>query len=81
MTSFKCPGAVNIIQPKPEYVKCPNCGREIELWSDEFRGECKSCGKKVFKEESPSCIEWCRYAKECVGEDKYGEYMKNKKKE
>ena len=79
MTKFKCPGAANIIQPKPEYVKCPSCGKELEVWSDEFKGECPNCRKQVFKDEAPSCIEWCKYARECVGADKYEEYMKNKK--
>jgi len=79
MTTFKCPGASSIIRPKPEYAKCPHCGKEIEIWSDEFRGKCSGCKKIVFKEEAPSCIEWCKYAKECVGEEKYNEYLKNKK--
>jgi len=79
MTTLKCPGSSGIIKPKPEYVKCPDCGSDIEIWSDEFKGECPNCKKKVFKEEAPSCIEWCRHAKECVGGDKYEKYMKNKK--
>ncbi|ODS39343.1 MAG: hypothetical protein A7316_05760 [Candidatus Altiarchaeales archaeon WOR_SM1_86-2] len=78
MTTFKCPGASNIIRPKPGYVKCPGCGIEVEIWSDELKGECRKCGKTVFKEETPSCMQWCKYARECVGEDKYNEYMKNK---
>lgn len=79
MTLFKCPGSSDIIQPKPEYVKCPVCGKDVEIWSDEFKGECKNCKKIVFREETPSCIEWCNYAEKCIGKEKYGEYLKNKK--
>lgn len=76
MNSFKCPGSSGIVQPKPGYVKCAKCGSEIEIWSDEFKGKCPNCKTVVFKEESPSCIEWCRHAKKCVGDEKYGKYMK-----
>jgi len=78
MAAFKCPGSSGIIRPKPEYVKCPECGRKVEIWTDEFKRECPGCGRTVFREESPSCIEWCRHAEKCVGEEKYNEYMRNK---
>lgn len=63
----KCPGSRIIREPVPELVNCPNCGKEVEIWTDELRTTCSNCGTKVFREQQPSCIEWCSYAKECVG--------------
>ncbi|MBI4285730.1 MAG: hemerythrin domain-containing protein [Chloroflexi bacterium] len=65
-----CPGSLKIREPVPEYMTCPNCGAEVEIWTDEVRATCK-CGTKVFREQRPSCIDWCAYAKECVGPDVY----------
>ena len=31
----------------PEEIKCPHCGIEIEMWSDETDISCKLCGKLV----------------------------------
>ncbi|PKP60471.1 MAG: hypothetical protein CVT88_02925 [Candidatus Altiarchaeales archaeon HGW-Altiarchaeales-1] len=64
---------------KDRILKCPNCGKEVEIWSDEFKAKCPNCKKEVFKEEASLCIEWCKHAKECVGEERYEEYEKNKK--
>ncbi len=38
--------------PVPEFITCPKCGGEIELWSDEEETACSFCGQKVFKKES-----------------------------
>ena len=36
MTLFKgCPGAINFRDVRPEYINCPFCGAEMEIWSDE----------------------------------------------
>jgi hypothetical protein len=40
------------ITPVPEFITCPKCGGEIELWSDEHRTVCYFCGHKVFKKEN-----------------------------
>ena len=76
----KCPGAAKIRTPIPAYKKCPDCGEEVEIWSDELKVKCTKCGATVFKEDTPSCIEWCRYAKECIGEEKYNKLMEGKVK-
>lgn len=73
-----CPGAKLIRQPAPEIFKCPNCGEEVEIWTDELRGRCSKCGTVVIKEQDQSCLEWCKMARECVGEDAYNNFMKNK---
>ena len=33
--------------PIPEEVICPQCGIDIEIWSDETDISCKLCGKLV----------------------------------
>ena len=73
-----CPGAKILRQPRPEMFDCPQCGEEVEIWSDEIRGTCGACGKAVFREGLPSCVEWCKYGKECVGEEAFGTYQRNR---
>jgi len=51
--------------------KCPNCGTEVEIFSDEMRVKCRKCGSYVHKEKVPSCIEWCASARECLGEERW----------
>lgn len=38
-------------QAVPEFVTCPGCGGEVELWTDEDETACFFCGYKVFKKE------------------------------
>ena len=66
-----CPGSRTIRQPVPENVVCPHCNKEVEIWSDELRATCPNCGTRVFREQQPSCIDWCPHAKECVGPEIY----------
>lgn len=80
MPDFKCPGAEDIRTPIPEYIICPHCGKEIEIFSDEIRIKCFYCKKTVYRETISSCIEWCKFAKKCVGESKYKQIMKDKEK-
>ena len=66
-----CPGSRAIREPKPEYMKCPECGAEVEIWTDELKATCSKCGGKVYRAQQASCIDWCPYAKECVGPEVY----------
>ncbi len=50
------------------------------MFSDEQKTECPKCGVEVFREEVPSCIDWCKSAKECIGEEKYNELKGAKEK-
>lgn len=75
-----CPGADDIKNPKLDYVKCPKCREDVEVWSDEDSGLCDNCGGTVTHEGALSCLEWCDKAAECVGEERYREYMDKKKK-
>jgi DNA-directed RNA polymerase subunit RPC12/RpoP len=56
---------------RPEYVVCPHCGEEMEMWSDEPLARCPHCALWVSKERGPSCIDWCQAAVECIGLEAY----------
>ena len=71
MFKNECPGSKEIKEPKPEEIKCRYCGAVVEIWSDETETKCKSCGKVNSRIIGPSCLDWCSFAKECVGEEKY----------
>lgn len=74
---FECPGSGQIKHPRPESIKCPFCSEDVEIWTDEIETICPNCKRLVTREQKQSCLEWCSYAKECVGENKYSAYMKN----
>jgi hypothetical protein len=74
-TQFKrCPGSLVFMQPKPDMIPCVACGADTEIWSDEAEGKCPSCGATVVRYASQSCVDWCKHARECLGEDKYKQY-------
>ncbi len=73
-----CPGSQKFKQPQPEAVKCGSCGEEIEIWTDEIHAICPKCKNTVIREQGASCLDWCKYAKECVGENTYNSYIQNK---
>ncbi len=64
--------------PEPEIFLCEHCGTEVEIWTDEVMGTCPSCRHVIVKNNSQSCLEWCAYAKECIGEGVYTTFMNNK---
>ncbi|MFQ6135878.1 MAG: hypothetical protein ACE5PM_01705 [Candidatus Hydrothermarchaeales archaeon] len=74
----RCPGTEGIKNPTIEIINCQKCGEEIEIFTDEQKTTCPNCGETVFREAVPSCIDWCKYAKECVGEEKYNEFKGTK---
>jgi hypothetical protein len=76
---FNCPGSQKFKQPQAENIRCPHCGGEAEIWTDESRTVCPKCKRTVEREAGQSCLDWCKYAKECVGEEIYNKYMKKKK--
>ena len=50
--------------------KCPQCGEEIEIFSNDVSVKCGRCGFTVYN-DILSCVQWCKYARECVGEETY----------
>jgi len=65
-----CPGQDNRFL-RVDLFKCPKCGAEVEIFSNESRVKCYNCGEYVYKEQLPSCINWCAAAKQCVGEERW----------
>lgn len=68
MFEGKCPGAANIRTSSIEIKICPECGEEVEIFSDEKSAKCSNCGFVIFNDVQ-SCVQWCKYARECVGEE------------
>ena len=66
----KCPGQDDR-NVKVEIIKCPDCGYTVEMFSDEIKVRCPKCKGLVCRERLPSCVDWCKFARECVGEDKW----------
>ncbi|MFA4889605.1 MAG: phosphohydrolase [Candidatus Omnitrophota bacterium] len=61
----KCPGqdGRNI---KAETLKCPSCGYQAEIFSDEIKVKCPKCKGLICRDRLPSCIDWCKYAEKCL---------------
>jgi len=74
----KCPGSQNFRQPKPEMMKCPFCSAQIEMWSDEAKTKCPECKREIIRSGEQTCLDWCKFAKDCLGESLYGKYTRNK---
>lgn len=55
--------------------KCPGCGAEVEMFSDEQRRSCPGCGETVVRDQTPSCVMWCQHAKSCLGDERYAALM------
>ena len=72
-----CPGAVHLKTPTLTLKKCPQCGEEIEIFSSDTSASCPGCGYVIYN-DTLSCIQWCKYAKECVGEEMYRKFYKPK---
>lgn len=74
--SFKrCPGSMAFAQPKIEIVRCPHCGDDAEVWTDEAEGKCRNCGRLVCRTVTQSCIDWCKYARDCLGDEGHKKYQ------
>ena len=69
----KCPGQ-DMSKLRVQLYKCPNCGAEVEMFSDELRVKCHKCGKYIYQETIPTCIDWCASARECLGEERWKEF-------
>ncbi|MFH1281697.1 MAG: phosphohydrolase [Candidatus Omnitrophota bacterium] len=65
-----CPGQDHR-KAKPESLICAHCGYVAEIFFDEIQAQCAQCKHSICKERLPSCVDWCKAARECVGEEKY----------
>ena len=53
---------------------CPQCGHEIELFSIDTEVACDNCGFVAYNDDL-SCVQWCKYARKCVGDEMYEQLM------
>jgi len=74
----RCPGTANLRTPTLALKKCPQCGGEVEIFSNDISVKCSRCGFLVFNDVE-SCIRWCKYAKGCVGEETYNTLMEGRR--
>lgn len=68
---MKCPGQdMRSWRPGDIFdVECPFCGNQVEFFKDEIKHKCSRCSKEVPNpRKNFSCVLWCEYAKQCVGE-------------
>ena len=73
-----CPGAAFIRgTPTIKEKICPECGEIIEIFSVDVRVQCE-CGFIAYNEVI-NCISWCKYARECVGDEVYERLAKKEK--
>ncbi len=72
----KCPGQ-DFRNLKAHTLRCPSCGNSVEMFSDELRRRCPRCKAEVVRAAMPSCVAWCRAAKECVGEEAYARFRQD----
>ena len=77
----RCPGSegrsLNV-----EVFKCPGCGSDVEIFSDEMRFRCKKCGTMVVRKEvAPACQDWCEAAGRMIFANKTTEAGKSESDE
>lgn len=60
---FKCPGNDPVSRAVPELFACPDCGREVEIWTDEINGRCISCTRVFQKDNTATEMEKKPYKK------------------
>lgn len=73
----RCPGSANLRTPTLAIKRCPQCGEEIEIFSNDVSVPCPGCGFVAYN-DLLSCVQWCKYAKECVGEELYRKLVERK---
>ena len=75
----RCPGSDSRNVTAVEVV-CPDCGTTVELFSDEQRRRCPSCGVKVSRDAVPACAAWCPSASLCVGPERLAAMLESLEK-
>ena len=75
---ISCPGQNTMFwKPDDIYdVKCPNCGTPVEFWKDDSKRTC-DCGHRFLNPKRDlGCLEYCKYAEDCMPEMFEGENLK-----
>ena len=60
--------------PTLEEKICPQCGNPIEIFSTDTQVTCEICGFVAYN-DGLSCVQWCKYARKCVGDEMYERMM------
>ena len=47
---------------------------EIEIFSVDTEAVCENCGFVIYN-DALTCVQWCQYAKKCVGEEAFKQLM------
>lgn len=68
MTLTGCQGRDKV--PTLETRTCPECGHQVEIFSTDTEVTCDNCGFVIYNNPQ-SCVQWCKYAKLCVGDEMY----------
>jgi len=71
---MRCPGQ-DSRNLTVSYHPCPVCGKLVEFFSDELMVKCSACKTEVSKEQVPSCVQWCKAARSCIGAKRYDAIM------
>ena len=53
---------------------CLVCGNTIEIFSTDTQVACDKCGFVAYN-DALSCVQWCQYARKCVGDEMYERMM------
>lgn len=63
-------------KPQTEILEktCPQCGHPIEIFSIDTQMTCENCGFVIYN-DMLNCVQWCKYAKKCVGDEMYEHMM------
>lgn len=75
---IRCPGQNTLFwKPDDIYdVKCPSCGAPVEFWKDDSKRSCK-CGHRFLNPKRDlGCLEYCKYAEQCMPDMFQGESLK-----
>jgi len=75
---LRCPGQNTLFwKPDDIYdVTCPSCGAPVEFWKDDSKRSCK-CGHRFLNPKRDlGCLEYCKYAEQCMPDMFQGENLK-----
>ena len=75
---ISCPGQNTMFWKSDDIydVRCPNCDRPVEFWKDDSKRTCE-CGHRFLNPKRDlGCLEYCKYAEQCMPEMFQGESLK-----
>jgi len=52
-----------------ELICCLYCGYKAEIFSDESKVICPECKRSIIKDLAASCLNLCKSAEKCLGEE------------